>query len=288
MRYLAIVLLLIVLSVTNCLAEDENVAAPTVLSIIPGQAAPGSVVVISGSGFTSESTLFLGIDEVPLKTSSARQLSFELPQIPAGNYALYVRQKSGASSRAYSFTVIPVKPAISSISPDSASLCSADADRQVTVRGKNFLDGARILFDGAIIRGSRTSAEEMTFQIPAVPGGIHQVQVKNPEDAASTAIALVITSRPEIRSVTQGDDYVNYYELHIDGINFQQGSALVVNGKKIHGGYPVPGERDRVIYLGCNRLTYQRYPYDPSIKSFQMLVVNPNGEESGSFTVSAP
>ncbi len=287
MRYLATVLALTMLLFSAAFAEDE-VAAPSILSIIPGQAAAGGTVVISGSGFNVESTLYLGIEEIPFKSVSARQISFEIPQIPAGNYALYLRQKNGAASRAYSFAVTPLKPAVAAIQPDTVSLCTAGSDRQIIIKGKNFLETAKVLFDGAIIKGNRLSAEEMTFQTPPVSGGLHQIQVKNAEDAISPAIALVVASRPEIRSVSQGNDYVNYYELNIEGINFQQGSNLIVDGKKIQTGQPMPGERDRLVYTGCNRLIYQRYPYDPSLKSFQMIVVNPNGEESTQFTVSAP
>jgi hypothetical protein len=245
-------------------------------------------VVISGAGFNAESTLFLGIKEIPFQTITDQQISFELPQISAGNYALYIRNENGALSKAYSFTVTPVKPSVVALSPDNVQLCSTGSDRQIIVKGKNFLEGAQLLFDGAIIKGSRTSSEEMTFQTPNVPGGLHQVQVKNPEEAISSAIALLITSQPEIRSVSQGTDYVNYYELNIEGINFQHGSTLIVDGRRIQSGDPTTGNRDSLVFKSCNRLTYQRYPYDRSIKSFQLVIANPNGEESSVFTVSAP
>jgi hypothetical protein len=288
MRYIVLALIMVIIATSAVIAADDSLSAPSILSIIPGQAPPGSTVVISGSGFNSESALFLGIDEIPFKVISSRQISFEMPQTPAGNYALYIRQKSGVSSRTYAFSVTSVKPSITSISPDTVSLCTSAGNRQIIVKGKNFLEGARLLFDGAIIKGSRTSAEEMTFQTPQVPGGLHQIQVKNPEEGVSSAIALLITSQPEIRNVTQGNDYVNYYELNLEGINFQQGSTLIVEGRKIQGGQPNPGDRDRLVFRNCTSLTYQRYPYDPSIKSFQMIIVNPNGEESSFFTVSAP
>lgn len=289
MRYFASALLLLILTTTaTVFAEDDSTTVPSILSIIPGQAQPGNTVVISGAGFNTESTLFLGIMEIPFQTVTDQQLSFELPQIPSGNYALYIRHKNGASSKAYSFTVTPVKPSVSAISPETVPLCSAGSDRQIIVKGKNFLEGARLLLDGAIIKGSRTSTEEMTFQVPPVPGGLHQVQVKNPEEAVSPAIALLITSQPEIRTVRQGNDYVNYYELNIEGINFQHGSTLIVDGRKIQSGVPNPGDRDRLVFVSCNSLTYQRYPHDPSVKSFQLVIVNPNGEESSLFTVSAP
>ena len=288
MRTIVSILILIILATSPVLAEDDPIAAPSILSIIPGQTQPGNTVVISGAGFNAESKLFLGIKEIPFQTVTDQQISFELPQIPAGNYALYIRNENGASSKAYSFTVTPVKPSVFALSPDNVQLCSTGGDRQIIVKGKNFLEGAQLLFDGAIIKGSRTSSEEMTFQTPNVPGGLHQVQVKNPEEAVSSAIALLITSQPEIRSVGQGTDYVNYYELNIEGINFQHGSTLIVDGRRIQSGDPTTGNRDSLVFKSCNRLTYQRYPYDRSIKSFQLVIANPNGEESSVFTVSAP
>jgi IPT/TIG domain-containing protein len=288
MRILIMILVLSLALVNFAFAEEEQVEPPVILSIIPGQGTPGIRVVISGSGFTPESTVYLGIDEIPSKLISSRQISFEIPQIAPGNYALYVRQKGGPSGRAYSFVISPVKPAATSLSPDSISFCSSGDERQVTIRGKNFLEGAQVLLDGAVVKGSRVSSEEMLFSVPPVQGGLHHVQVKNPEETLSGALGLMITNRPEVRNVSQGSDYVNYYELVIEGINFQQGSSLIVDGKKIQGGQAIPGDRDRLQYNSCSRMTYYRYPYDPTIKSLQMMVVNPNGEESSTFTVNAP
>lgn len=286
MRLITLLLTAILLATPMIAAADET-QPPAILSIIPGQGASGTAVVISGSGFNQDSTLFLGIDEVAVKSVSANQLRFEIPQLPIGNYALYIRQGDGATSKAYAFAIVPVKPALSSLSPDSVSFCSGPDERQITIKGRNFLEGAKVLFDGAVIKGNRISSEEMTFTVPQVPGGMHQVQVRNQEETNSTAAGLLISSRPEIHGVTQGNDYVNYYELIIEGENFQQGSSLYVDSKKISG-QQMPGERDRLSFNGCRKLTYQRYPYDPSAKSFQMMVVNPNGEESSRFSVTAP
>jgi IPT/TIG domain-containing protein len=290
-EFMRIPIIALILSFALCgivSAEDEQVEAPVILSIIPGQGTPGIRVMISGSGFTPESTVYLGIDEIPSRLLSSKQISFEIPQIAPGNYALYVRQKGGPSGRAYSFAISPVKPVAISISPDTISFCSSGDERQITVRGKNFLEGAQILLDGAAIKGSRVSSEEMLFTAPQIQGGLHQIQIRNPEETISGALGLMVTNRPEVRNVSQGSDYVNYYELAIEGINFQQGSSLIVDGKKIQSGQTYPGDRDRLLYNSCSRMTYYRYPYDPSIKSLQMMVVNPNGEESSVFTVSAP
>jgi len=288
MRHIILALIMILALVTAAVAAEESLQPPPILSIIPGQGAPGTRVVISGTGFTAETILYLGIDEVPVRLISSRQLSFEIPQIASGNYALYLRQQGGETGKAYAFSVVPLKPVVTSLSPDSISFCAAGDDRKVTVRGKNILEGAQLVFDGALIRSSRLSSEELSFTVPPVTGGLHQVQIKNPEETLSGAIALLVSNRPEVHSVSQGADYVNYYVLNIDGINFQHGSQLIVNGKKIQSGYPIPGERDSLIYNSCNRLIYHRYPYDFSAKSLELMIVNPGGEESSSFTVTAP
>ncbi len=287
MRHLIISAAILLTLCTFSLAEEPP-QEPAILSIIPGQGAPGTTVVISGSGFSDQSLAFLGTNEIPARLLSPRQLAFEIPQLAAGNYALYLQSPSGANSKAYAFNVIPVKPVATSISPEIISFCAAGDERTVTVRGKNFLEGAQLLFDGAIVRSRRISMEELSFSAPPVPGGLHQIQVKSPEETLSGALGLLIATRPEMLSVSQGKDYVNYYELEISGINFQQGSSLIVDGRKLQSGYAIPGERDMLRFISCNRLVYQRYPHDPSMKSFTLIVVNPSGEESAPLIVSAP
>jgi hypothetical protein len=288
MRYLLLLCTVLMISFATIAAAEDDSQPPAILSIIPGQGAPGTTVIISGSGFSDQTTAYLGTNEIPTRLIGPRQVSFEIPPLAAGNYALYLRQGDGAPGRAYSFAVLPVKPVASSLSPDTISFCAAGQERLVSVRGKNILEGAQLLLDGAIIKSSRISAEEMTFTVPPLPGGMHQVQIKNPEETLSGALGLLVATRPEITSVTQGADYVNYYELIIEGRNFQQGSSLIVDGRKMQSGYAIPGERDRLQFISCNRLIYQRYPYDPSMKTFSLILANPSGEESATVSVSAP
>lgn len=286
-QFLLTFTLVLMLCATVLGAETEN-QPPAILSIIPGMGAPGTTVIISGSGFSEQTTAYLGTNEVPTRLIGPRQISFDIPQLAAGNYALYLRQGDGAPGKAYTFTVVPIRPTATAISPDTLSFCAAGQERLITVRGKNILEGAQLLFDGAIIRSSRISSEEMTFIAPSVPGGLHQVQIKNPEESLSGALGLMVSTRPEIQSVVQGADYVNYYALNIEGMNFQQGSSLIVDGRRVQSGFSYPGERDTLQFVSCGKLIYHRYPYDPSMKSFRLIVTNPNGEESSPVTVSAP
>ena len=261
---------------------------PAVLSIIPAQAEPGTNITLSGSGFTETTSAWLGTVEVRTRQLGPEQLSLELPQLAPGLYALFLKNSSGLTSKTYSFTVLPRKPVISTLVPEAVSACSQEKEREVTIRGRNFTEDAIVLFDGAAIRSRHISPESMIFIVPAVAGGLHNIQVKNADDTASGPVALMIEATPEISSATPGTEGVNYYELHLRGKNFQQASTVIVDGRRIGTGQANPGDRDRVIYLDCGHLIYMRYPYDPTTKELRIQVVNSNGDQSAAISINAP
>jgi hypothetical protein len=47
-------------------------------------------------------------------------------------------------------------------------------------------------------------------------------------------------------------------------------------------------EREKLIYVDCSKLIYQRHPYSPVNKDFRLQIVNPGGEASQVITVTAP
>jgi hypothetical protein len=260
-----------------------------ILSIIPAQAEPGMVVTINGTGFDENVSAYLGSNQLPTRVTGATILSFDIPQLPPGLYALFIRRTDGTVSKVYNFSVLPPKPTITSLSPDRINSCSSASGREVSIVGKSFRTGAQVIFDGAAIPAKYVSPELISFAAPTVIGGLHQIQVRNPEDTISGATGLFIDTKPEIINVRAGNEAVNYYELLIDGRNFLQGSALVIDGKRLTiGSATSQNEREKLIYNGCEGLVYLRYPYDSSPKTIRLQVVNPNGEESGIFTITAP
>jgi hypothetical protein len=117
-------------------------------------------------------------------------------------------------------------------------------------------------------------------------------------------LGLTIDGRPEITGVTQGGETVNHYNLIIDGRNFKQNSALMVmedssieqnpakttiDIKRVSSVSANPVNQEQIVYVNCNRLIYQRYPYSTTPKNFRLQVVNPDsGAESSLISVSAP
>ncbi|MDD2897098.1 MAG: IPT/TIG domain-containing protein [Desulfuromonadaceae bacterium] len=262
----------------------------TVLSIIPAQAEPGAKVMLSGSGFGETASVFLGSVEIAALVSDAKQAEFTIPQqMEAGLYALYVKRSDGTLGRTYNFSVLPLRPVLSTLQPALISSCAVGGDREVTAVGANFSDASMLFFDGAVLTSVRHSPESISFSVPNVSGGLHQVQVKNAPDNASVPLVLAVETKPEIGQVMIGNEHVNYYELVVSGRNFQQNSSLYVDGTQIGGrGGQEMAEREKLIYIDCTKLIYQRHPFSPVNKDFRLQVVNPGGEGSQVITVTAP
>lgn len=276
----------------------------TILSIIPAQGEPATSVTLSGSGFTDKTTAFLGNTGAPTEVLGPKQLTFDIPNLPPGLYALYLRRGDGTTSRTYNFTLLPPKPEIYALSPDTMYACSADRDREVVITGRNFQGKSQMIFDGAAIRGKFISPETFSFTVPRIGAGLHQLQIRNAEGTLSGAQGLLIDSRPEIDSVTAGEEYVNYYNMVIGGRNFQQDSTVIISEerdleltgmqqpvidvKRLRSGTANATEKERVIFVNCGQLIYQRYPYSTTLKNFRVQVINPGGEESSVVQVSAP
>ncbi|HET6420904.1 MAG TPA: IPT/TIG domain-containing protein [Geobacteraceae bacterium] len=259
-----------------------------ILSIIPAQGEPGISVTLYGSGFSEGITAFLGNTQIPAQVYGQKQLSFEIPSLDPGLYALYLKRKDGSASKIYNFTILPLKPVVMSLLPDKISSCDYGGAREVQVNGKNFQPGSMIMFDGAAIGSRFISPEAISFTAPGVQAGLHQVQVKNPGDALSTVMALFIDAKPEILGISQGSESVNSYNLVINGRNFLPNSSLIVDGTRLSGLSSTPAGREKMIYVDCNQIIYERYPYDTTPKNIRLQVLNPGGEASSVVQITAP
>src|ERR1700688_4103445 len=70
-------------------AEAEKLPPVNILSIIPAQGEPGITVTLYGTGFSEDISVFLGNDELSATVTSPKQLSFDIPKLEPGLYALY-------------------------------------------------------------------------------------------------------------------------------------------------------------------------------------------------------
>jgi hypothetical protein len=294
-RHLFNALLLCVLLSAAALAQGTPATAPgklpplTILSIIPAQGEPGTTVSVNGTGFTDATSVFLGTRALPAAVGAdGRIISFELPDLPAGAYALYLKREDGTITRAFNFTLLQPTPTLATLSPGTVIACSSGNEREVVVSGANFQTTSRVLFDGAAIAARVISPTTLAFLTPQVPSGLHQVQVINPPNAASGALALLIDGKPEIQNISIGADHVVYYDMIITGRNFFSASTLVADGVRVTTAQAPVGEQDQILFRGCNQIIYQRHPYDSTPRPIMLQIVNPNGDESSPFPITAP
>jgi len=271
-------------------AQSRTPIPIAILSVIPAQAEPGIKVTLSGSGFGGNAAVFLGSVEVATRVLSEKQIEFNVPpKLEAGLYALYVKRSDGTTGRAYNFTVLPVRPVLSSLQPARISICAAGKEREVIASGSHFGATTMLFLNGAALGSTLVSPESMSFTVPTVPGGLYHVLVKNAPENSSVPLTLSVETRPEISYVTVGSEHVNFYELIISGTNFNQNSSLYVDGVQLGGrGGQDMVDREKLIYIDCTKLIYQRHPYSPVNKDFRLQVVNTGGEGSQVITVSAP
>ena len=130
---------------------EPGLSPLSVLSIIPAQGEPGITVTLNGSGFTTGTAAFLGSQQLPTSVVGGKILSLELPELPPGVYALYLKREDGTVSRPYNFVLLPLRPVASALSPDTVTSCAAGREREVVLSGGTFQSGARLLLDGAAI-----------------------------------------------------------------------------------------------------------------------------------------
>lgn len=259
-----------------------------VLSIAPTAAEPGMSVVLIGSGFKEGVRVWLGSRETDTILVHSGQVQFQVPDLAPGTYGLFLKQGAQVVSKVYSFTVSAVTPVLDTVVPDKIYGCAGGEKAEISLSGSNFLAQTQVLLDGAVIASRFRSSGQLTIALPHLGGGLHSIQLKNPGNTLSSPLALFVETRPQVAGIVQGEQSVNSYQLIIDGVNFFRTSQVFVDGRLLSAAAANPHDREKLLYISCTRLIYQRYPYDSTPKTISVQVLNPNGEQSEVVTVFAP
>ncbi|MEZ4600811.1 MAG: IPT/TIG domain-containing protein [Syntrophotaleaceae bacterium] len=276
---------------------------PRLTGIAPSVARPGSRVIVTGGPFTKDVRIMFGDRLVAPASLAERQLTFVVPDLPAGQYLLQLQTGEETSERSMFFRVVLPPPAILSLEPQTIDTCDMGAGRQVVVRGEGLQAGTLLLLDGAVLAAQRSAEDALTFAVPRMDSGLHQIQLVNPDEQKSLPVVLVINNTPEIENASMGEESVTSYELMITGKNFTYRSILLVNGQQIPSFNPTtpdigefeytpynlnqPG-LDSVYYVDCRTMIYVRHPTTSQTKTLTLQIINPDGSESGVFSYTGP
>jgi len=297
-------LLLFALLLLTC----SHAMALEITSIAPNRGTPGTLVLITGGPFSAQTQPFLGQQYVPPRQVLQNQLEISVPYLPPGTYNLTVQDAEETALQTVNFEVMAPQPQIEAISPSNLDFCTDEPERWVRVEGRNFLPASVLLLNGNAVQSRHLSSESLEFQLPTMPAGVYGVEVRNPDGVTSLPHSFWVDSVPEILSIEQGEDFVNHYEMIIRGKNFFYNSILVVKEPEestigqayrqlsFHasgggGGLSqlvLAPQAERLIYVDCQTLIYQRYPSNFQSKGLLLQVINPDGNKTDPYSVSLP
>lgn len=206
---------------------------PSLSSLDPGTVTAGGpafTLTINGTSFVDGATVL--IDDVsrnPEFVSPTQLHVIILAQetAEAGSLAIKVQNPApgGGTSNTLNLSIINPAPAISSINPTGGAV--GGAGFTLTVTGSNFVNGARVQFNGVDRLTTFVSSTQLTAQIPTsdlAAAGTATISVTNPEPGGgvSNSVDFLISTPNPIPRVSS-----------IDPTSVEAGSGdftLIVNG----------------------------------------------------------
>ena len=275
-----------------CLCSVVPVAALEITAVFPSTAAPGTSVTLTGGPFAAGDMVLIGDRRLAATTIAPTRLTFTVPALTSGLYALAVERAGARSAHNLQLRVAQPSPRITLVSPATLDSCTFARERQVTVSGSDFHPGTQLLLDNTALAVDKLAESEIVFTLPAVAPGLHQVQVVNADNQRSLPHGLFLSSTPEITAVQSGADNLVDYELILSGRNFLVNSLLTVNGVavgKAVGNTSADGSvRETMRYVDCTTLIYIRRPFLREPHELSLQIVNPGGEQSNVYQLTTP
>jgi hypothetical protein len=163
--------------------------APIATSVSPnsGPVAGGTVVSITGTGFTNGATVtFGGTAASAVNVVGSTTITATTPAHASGQVNVVVRNPNTQSStlpNAFTYAAAPA-PTVSTVSPTSGT---AAGGTPVTISGTNYVSGATVTFGGTTATGVIVnSSSSISATTPAHAAGAVNVVVTNPDSQSGT------------------------------------------------------------------------------------------------------
>ena len=211
-------------------AKSSGPSAPVIQSIEPNSGSPsgGTVVTIAGENFNEATTVKFGGVSAMRNLQSGDVLIAIAPSHSPGTVDVEVSNGKNRAGLRKAFTYGSDNPVIVRIDPDSGPVTGGI----VSIRGRNFQQGAKVLWDSRPLPARFVNAQELSATAPSHPRGSITVEVLNPdgtrfelEDAFRYAGApRVISIQPRMGSPEGG------YTVTVTGENFDPGCSVLFGG----------------------------------------------------------
>ncbi|MDR3502421.1 MAG: IPT/TIG domain-containing protein, partial [Legionella sp.] len=213
------------------------VGAPTLSGISPstGSSAGGTLVTITGTGFTPGTTVtFGGVAATNVNVGSANTLTAVTPAYVNGAFTVDVVVNNGVSNAtlSHAFTYQATAPTLTSVTPNTDSVTGGAT---ITVNGSGFGAGTSLAIGGITATNIQiTNSTTLTATVPAYVSGslIKDVVVNNGAGIATlTAGFTYIESVPGLSGLTPGTGSIlGGTTVTLTGSGFAPGTTVTFGG----------------------------------------------------------
>ena len=194
-------------------------AVPTITSFTPASGTGGSLVTITGTGFTGATSVTInGVSVSSFTVNSSTQIIATVPNnATTGKISIIA---SGSVTSTSDFTVVPT---IDNLSPSSAPKGSA-----VVITGTNFSGVNSVKFNGTTASVTKNSATQITATVPtrATSG---KITIATSSSSTQTSNAFIILAPPTVSRFTPTKGAAGTLVTLLGG-NFDNATAVLFNG----------------------------------------------------------
>ncbi|RZK23435.1 MAG: hypothetical protein EOO56_05060 [Hymenobacter sp.] len=206
----------------GCKKDDPTTPPPTITSFSPATGIGGTLVTITGSGFTGATSVLLGTAAISFLVVNDTTITFVVPGGGTATGTITIVTPGGTVTSS-PFNISPTAPTITSISPTSAL-----PGAQVTITGTFLANVTAVSVRGAgtttgtgtaatIATTPAPTATSLTFTIPTtIAAGAATIYITNPFGTNTNPATVVLTVLSSTVSVGTGDAGVLNYAYALE------------------------------------------------------------------------
>ncbi|MCG8604962.1 IPT/TIG domain-containing protein, partial [bacterium] len=262
------------ISVTNLDGTGDSssdfmvIDPPVVTSFSPLTGSIGTLVTLSGSGFSG--ALEIAFNGTPASTFTIESDSEIRAEIPAGAVTgiISVTNSAGTGVSASDFAVVFI-PSLSSFTPATGVIGT-----ELTITGENFTGTTNVSFNGTTANGFTVDSDsQLRVEVPpAATTG--KISVTNNDGTGMSTDDFVLISPPIISSVSPNSGPVGI-EVTIAGTSFTSVTQVVFNGSAAS-----------VFTVDSDTLMRAEVPEGATTGSVSVTNQAGSGASAGDFTVT--